>query len=433
MMKISSLAAFNLGALQPYLPYIGIGVVAFILVIALIVGLSQGFRRVGWGGLLWGGACVCYALIGRFLAEKNQLAGIIQGMGVSAATASAVSAALVAVGCVLVFLIVFGLIAKIVRPYDEEETREEAAPQQTPYPPQYAYPPYGYPYQPYAASPYGEPFDEDFEEDEPERGVERRVKKSGADRFFGGIVAVINALVVLAMLGGLVLTVLNATALREGALKAVYELPVMQKIFPYVASYAIDFLLIGIVMLYVRRGYNVGIVAGLRSLVVSIGRIVAVGLAFWLPFSPYVAEGAPLAVIGKGNAAIAGMLSKYVPEALQGICAPVAGAAMGVILTVIFLIVVGIISWLLSLAIESTETEGGAQFFDGLLGAIVYVVIGLVVCIMICVALYAVQYFGLFEAGKLLGEQSALCKGIFNVCDEYVKPFLEKFTSTIGG
>jgi hypothetical protein len=167
--------------------------------------------------------------------------------------------------------------------------------------------------------------------------------------------------------------------------------------------------------------------------VISIGRIAAVGLGFWLPFSPYVAQGAPLALIGQGNNAIAGLLSKYIPETLQKLCTPLACVAMGAILTVVFLIVVGIISWLLSLAIESTEDSGAPQFIDSVFGSIVYFAIGLAVCGLICVGLYGLQYLGVAQTGGLLGENSTLCKDVFEVCDLYVKPFLEKFKAGLGG
>ena len=432
MMQTSALTAINLGALQPYLPYIAIGGAAFIFLIAFIVGVAQGFRRTGWGGFLWGGVCAAYAGICLAFEKNNPLTGMISGLGLPAQVVALLSVAAIAVACIFAVLIVFGIISWIVRPGEEEDA--QPAPQ-TPYPangaspyaPAYHYPPS------YSYSPFGETYDDDFEEDEPIKKSAYKVKKGGFDRFLGGIVAVINLAVVLAVLGGVVLTVLNVTPLRAGALKGLYEQPVFQKVFPYVHSYALDFLLIGILMLYVRRGYNVGIVAGLRSLIVAIGRIAAVGLGFWLPFSPYVVEGAPLAVIGQGNSALAKLLSKYIPQALQALCAPLAGVGMGVILTIILMIVVWIISWLLSLAMESTESAGAPQFLDSVFGSIVYFAIGLAVCGLICVGLYGLQYLGVAQTGGLLGEQSNLCKGIFGVCDLYVKPFLEKFAAGLGG
>lgn len=432
MMNVSSLMALE--ALQPYLPYIIGGVGAIVLLIAILVGVAKGFRRIGWGGLIWGGACALYAGANYLLSKNNPIALMAQKMGASANMANFISAVVVAVACVLVFLIVFGIVALFARPLEDDEygyaaqNASQSQPQQPVYPP---YPPYPYAPYPYPYSPYygGEEFDEDFEEDIPAKAAKTRGSIGGVDRFFGAIVSVVNVLVVLLALAGVALVALNLTPLRGGALKPVYENQIVSKVFPFFSSYILDFLLIGIVMLYVRRGFNVGLVAGLRMLVVSLGRIAAIGLAFWLPFSPYVAEGKPLSVVGKGSNYFKSLFAKYIPEQ---ICGALGSVAMGLVLMVVFLLIVWIVSWLLDRMIDTSKMGGAFRFLDGVLASVVYVAIGVVVCLMIGVALYGVQYFGIVETSKLFGENSVFCKGLFDFCAEFVLPYLDKVKGALG-
>ena len=198
--------------------------------------------------------------------------------------------------------------------------------------------------------------------------------------------------------------------------------------FPYVLKYELDILLIGIIALYVRRGYKVGIASGIRSILVPILKFGAIVGGLYLPFSPLAAEGKLLSFIGVGSDYFANLLAKFIPASVAASVTAIVGKLVfGIILVLVMLIVVFIIGWLLDRVIDGAEKNGFVAFLDGSIATVLYLIIGALVCVILAAILYLVEYLGLFASSKLFTADSPLMNGAFSVCEEYLKPFLQKF------
>ena len=422
MLNVNSLLV--LSAIEPYLTYILVGLFVLPMLIAAIVGAKKGFRSIGWGGLIWGcivgGFIAGYELIKSFIPVDNM--ALVKNSG----TGKLATALVVALVVVFAALVLFGFFGLLFRPRDKHVKKE---------------------YHYYAkSSPYAQvakggkyvidsPYDEETEEDYEERVVKQKkgkiqTVKGGKpcflNRFFGAVVGAINAAVVVAVILGFVLIVLNATALKDGLLKPIYQNKTVAAVFPYLLKYGTDCLLLGIMALYVRRGYKMGIASGLRSLIVPVLKFGAIVGGLYLPFSPLAAQGKMLAFIGVGSDYFASLLSKFIPASVAAVTAIVGKLAFGVVLVLAFLIVVFIIGWLLDRVIDGAEKNGFVAFLDGSLAAVLYLLIGALVCAIIVAILYLVEYLGYFQSSALF-TTNTLTGEIYSFCESLFKTMLSKF------
>ena len=426
MMNTSSLLV--LSAIAPYLTYILVGIFAVPMLIAMIVGAKKGFRKIGWGGLIWGCIGGGYVALDLLFRKSNPIVNIAFVSKLSEGTKQFVSTATFALAACLAVLVFFGLVGLIFRPRERDVKKE------------YHYYAKSSPYAQVAKggkyvmdSPYDEETEEDYEETAPKKrkGKIQTVKGGKPcffNRFIGAIVAAVNAAVVVAVLLGLALVVLNATALKDGILKPVYENKTIATVFPYVLKYELDILFIGIIALYVRRGYKVGIASGIRSLLVPILKFGAIVGGLYLPFSPLAAEGKVLSFIGAGSNFVGEFLGKYIPATVAASVTAIVGKLVfGIILVLVMLLIVFIIGWLLDRVIDGAEKNGFVAFLDGSIATVLYLLIGALVCVLLAAILYLVEYLGFFASSKLFTAESPLMNGAFNVCEEFLKPYLQKF------
>ncbi|MBQ8657620.1 MAG: hypothetical protein IJ506_00610 [Clostridia bacterium] len=416
-MGLNSILAIQ--AILPYLHWIAIGVIGVIALIGFIVGAVKGVRRIGWGAFVWAGVCALFVLLNKLLAAKIPVGSLGVFSQLTPETQALISSALIAVGVTLALLIVFGILRAIARP--KKRVTENNYYQNT----------YGDNRR--ELSPLGEEYDDDYEDDYPRDEVVDKSKPCAFSRILGGLISAVNAAVVTATLVGLALLILGMTPLYGGALKDFYALAWVDFLYAFLKTYGVDFLLIGIIALYIRRGWRVGLFGGLRCILATLGRAAAVGLAFYLPFSASATGGGVLGVVGKVSAFFGGLLESPLGALGAKVCLVIGQIITGIILVVIFLLLIWLFVWIFDRLADVSAEAGALGVIDGILAVIVYIALALVVCALIGAVLYLLDYYGLVALrGGLFAENSQIVERIFDVYDAYLSGWLETLAAKLG-
>lgn len=372
-----------------------------ILLIAFIIGMFKGVRKVAWGGFYWLLASIGFLFAYKFLGSKNLLAKILKGKLASVADFAWMLA--LAIGCILVCLIIYGILGMILRPrevlakeMDEEDEIDD----------------YGFIYEVEKAD---------------RKRIDREeiivVKGGGTPSVFGriagGFMCAVNVAAVLAVITALFVLIIAETAFINGALGAIFDVPLSRLVLKYAKAYTLDFLTIGIVMAITYRGYRRGFVGSARGLLATVGVIAVIVLAFVIPFTVLSYEPFVNKFIHR-----CGDLFTRVKEQYRGIFArATAGAIMAVVGTILVLL----INFLLKLATEKIEESSVVRVIDGVLAAILYLIIGVAVVAVFWGALYLLDYCGLFYTSDAFNEYSFLSEEFFEVAEKYLKSFADKY------
>ena len=394
------------------------------LLIGGIIGFSRGARRLSWIGDSWMFAVFLYAV---FL---GLLEGIIPDID------PAVPVIVATVVCSAVALLVFTLVKVVLKPREqkfdnlqmqkflrreerfriiEREELEEI-----------------------------DPYDEDARE-RLEKMQDRRRKKyldkldgrpgflsrlfaaafEGVDYAFGtSIIIDVCALVIM------------STPLSTGLLADFCNLEGFQVIYNEADASALDYLLIGAIMCSVCIGYKKGVLSSIYALLTAIASIGAAVAAFYIPFSPLVADGQFLAFVGTLSNAIGNkvgsMLAGVVPFAIPANVTLVIGQiASGIILCIIFQIIVAILLKLLAGAVTISEENPVFHVLDGLLG----VVLGAVVCALalavVMFILLLIEEIGWYNAGATLFKDTDLFNVFYESAKNLLGPFVTKVRAII--
>jgi hypothetical protein len=179
--------------------------------------------------------------------------------------------------------------------------------------------------------------------------------------------------------------------------------------------------------LFIGRGYNAGIVSGMRSILVPLAKLGAVIGGMYLPFSPLAKPGRALAFIGKGSNYFANWLGKYIPAEFAKVLPILGQLIIGILLVVLLFVIVVLVAWLLDRLVETRDSSGFMRFFDGVVSVVAYVFIGFAVCGLFAVAFYMVEYLGFFETSRFFAVDSPLMGNAWNTLVRYLKPVLDKF------
>ena len=106
--------------------------------------------------------------------------------------------------------------------------------------------------------------------------------------------------------------------------------------------------------------------------------------------------------------------------------------ACGLVLCIGFCIVVALLGLLLKLLAKAVKRVPVLRFVDGILSTIVMLALGAIICALIAALLYILEHFGVFESSSLFESSSPLMRGLYDTFDEYLRPLLEKLSSTLG-
>ena len=415
-----------------FVPTILLIVSGVILLIALIIGMVKGIRKISWSPLAWLAAAAIFFLLDKLIFAKENplsapLAQVVAGMQLFPAdkvdaTAAFLSSLLFALGSIAVVLIIYGICTLAFRPKTKKQKRdndEETMDEE------------GVVYDAEEA---------DYDDYEDYEDSQITVKKghgkpSVFGRILGGLVCVINTAMVIACVLSALLLLVGVTSLKDGLFAEFYAEPMVAMVMPYITDYALDAMFIGIIMGFAKNGPKKGFLESLRSLIVGLGSLVLIGFAFYLPFSPLALpqaeDGVPIVYeyvsrcIGVGRSLFTGSLAMI---------ADVAGQILaGLILMIAIILIMCLINWALKKLVDAVDSVGFLYGVDCVLATIVYGVIGVVVAVILWAFWYVLSYYGIFNATALFGETASLSNGVFNTLQTLVKPYLDMLPDLLAG
>ena len=372
---------------------------AGILLIAFIIGFVKGFRKVAWGGFYWLLAGIGFIVAYQFLGKKNPLTSVLTGK--FANTASFAWAFVLALGCILVSLLLYGIFGAIFRPREvvAKERDEEM-------------------------DEYGFAYEEEWENDKITDNQEIIIVKGGGKpKFFGrlagGFMCAVNAAALLAVVTAVFLLVIRETAFYRGYMGAMFDIPLVKIAMLYIKAYALDFFTIGIIMLIAYKGYKTGFVGSARAILATFGVIAVVVAAFALPFTKLNSFHFIKNLIIRCD----GLYTRVKPE-FRGVFAKLTAGAL---MAIAGAIVVLIINFILKKATDGIGESNGVRVIDGILAAILYLIIGAAVVAVFWAILYLLDYCGIFYTSDAFSENSFLSKEFFKVAETYLKNFADKY------
>lgn len=401
------------------LPLIVGAVAAAVLLIAFFIGFYKGFRRVSWGGFVWVAASAGFFLLEYFFGTENLLIHFILTFIPAEKTAACLASLAFALACILVALLLQGICSLIFRPrvklVDKDGDR-------------------------FTMDENGIEYDneeKDYDDYEDYRSRKMLVRKgfrkpSLLGRIFGGLICAVNAAAVLVAVLAIALFIVCATPLKDGLLAPVFANDYMSLLQGYAFQYVFDFLMIGVILKTASHGFEKGFMESLRALVVGLGRVVGIGVAFYLPFSPFVLP------VEEGGVEI---LHSYVLRCIDAATmmglpetfAPIVGKILaGVLLFVLVLLVFALLGFILKTLAEGIESVGFFRVIDGTLACLVYMIIGVLICVFIWAAFYVIGAYGIFDVNTLLTGDS-LVKKLIDACGVYIQPLLDNFNAMIAG
>lgn len=388
------------GGFMDSLPTVVGAVCAVLLAIALLVGLVKGWRRVSWSGLVWLVAGAAFIFVEpKLAASMNQNGGY---------TGTLLCAGI----CIVGALLLYGVCSLLFRPHYKWVKKNADR---------------------FTMDDNGIDYDEEIEDYDDYEDYEDRkllVQKGGRTpsllgRLFGGVFCALNTATVLAAFLAVALLVIGGTALGTTTFAPLFANETVATVYEYVKIYALDVLVIGIVVITACKGYRSGLVRTLRSVVLGVGMAAAVGVSFWLPFSKFAAaESSPFLYGGvvKCANALAGL---GVPENI----APIAGKVLaGALLCVVAVLLVKLIGWVLLKLAEAIDSVAFFRTIDGCVCCLLYIVIGVAICAALWAAIFVLGEFEIFfRTTDLFTPESPLSNALYSLCAQFIRPFLEGF------
>ncbi len=401
------------------LPLIVAAVAAAVLLITFFVGFFKGFRRVSWSGLVWLFAGTAYFLVESFLVETNPVFALLEGMELGAEITAFGASFVLALACILVSLLLYGVFSLLFRPRVKRVRRSGDL---------------------FNSDENGIEYDDeevDYDDYENYRSTTILVRKGYGKptvfgRIFGGLICAINAATVLFIVLAVALFFMGGTSLRDTTFAALYEQEIIVLLTDYVFAYGLDFLMIGVIVKLACKGYQNGFVSSVRSLFGTVGGLAALVLGFWLPFSAFAL---PLEEGGVEmlNAYVVRCEGAATAMGLPIDFAPIVGKILaGLILFVFLMLVVWLIGFLLRSLAEGIEGVGFFRVIDGALACVTYLLIGVAVCILIWAVWYALGSYGIFNVDKLFTGE-CLSKKLYDACGVYIQPALDTLQETLSG
>lgn len=377
-------------AIQDMVPFfgpIGAAVCAVILLIAFSAGFVKGFRRVRWGGLIWFTASLVFIGIYKF----TPIGALVQSWAL-------IGMVVYALVCVLAVLAVYGLLAHLIRPrmrWVKDTVNGDDS-----------------------LAEYGLEFEPDYLEYDGENDYApygKILEKTGYappsffGRLLGGLTCAVNSAMVLFGLLSFVFVMLGTTRLSTGYLGPILTAPMLKAFFDIVVSYALDILTLGLIVVMARKGYEKGFFESLRALLVTGGGIALVVLCFYVPFTQY-------AYAEDGVFYFVAQLVQRSYNAFIGygavLAAIIARVLAGVILAIFAIIAIVLLNVFLKKCCGWIEKLGAIRMVDGCLAAVLYGVLGVLVCFGLWLVLGCLDYFDVVKFREALGENATLAKGL---------------------
>lgn len=253
----------------------------------------------------------------------------------------------------------------------------------------------------------------------PMQGETAELYPSTASRIFGGLSCMLTCALILASVVLFSLFILQGTPLKDTAL---FSAPAILKLVSFTKDYALDFVMIGIIVAFLLRASKKVFMDALRSLIVVLGGIALVCLCFYAPFSKW-----SMHPDNGGTWLVNTIVGMCVngSRSMAGKFAPVVGRIFaGVGMSVIVIVLMVVINILFKKAIKSLYEFATVRVVDTVFAVLLYFVVALGLCILFWSVFVIFTEFGLLET-MFFTEKSTLAKGFFDACQFYVQPMIE--------
>ncbi len=370
-----------------------------ILLIAFLVGFVKGVRKVAWGGFYWIAAGVGFVFANLYMQEMNPFTKMFKAD--AAALANVLWTFTLALGCILIALILYGLFSAILRPRMVFEKAK-----------------YGYD---------GEEYDFDLEDDEEDdtpyaEETTMVIKGGGKPKFFGRLggafMCLVNTAAVLATLASIFIFVVDFSALRKGDMGAMFTTPIGEFALKYARTYAFDFFAIGFIFWVAYKGFHKGFFKFIYGLTSTFGVLVVVVLCFIIPFIKLGGTG----IFGELRNSVAPLFAKFVDPFEDIFTKITTGALMAVVLSIAMIIV----NFFLKKLSNGIKQIGFFRVIDGFLSLVLYLAIGVAVVALIWSVLYTLDYCDIFVVNDAVMEESVLAKSFMGWAKDFLTEFADK-------
>lgn len=387
-----------------------------VMLFAFCIGIQKNVRFVNWFGTAWVFIGVLFFAIRKFFGVDNPIADAVQGQNVGGGLAVFLPNALIAFVCILLGLFVYGIFTKWLRPtkrivkkqgdrFFKDERGVDYDPETDDY--------------------------DDYETYNSMKMVERKGYQTPSllSRISGGIVCTLNVSIVLFFVIALAFYAIAVMGWDMTTFHPVMKIWWVDMAKRWVYSYAMDFVLIGVVFKIALVGYNKGFVESLRVLLVKVGVWAAVAISFYLPFSAMATSaGVPLL-----HTLTTRFMNAMRQMGLTEFFVPFVGKlCCGAAICVLALLIVWLINWLFKKFADAIDSIALFRTLDGTLSCVIYALIGVLICFGAGMLIYVCGHFGIFYFPAYVSETS-LSSGLYQVCQEILSPMLETMVGAIKG
>ena len=409
MFSLHSLAAVNIVIGVDFLSKAIIIVCALLLLIAFFVGFTKGFRKIGWKGA----ACVIALdlTIGvRAILKQHGLVVNTSVMQQFGEDKRAWTAILVLLAAVALVSVIYGILTKTMRPYSKWVTSNPI------------YLDKGWEYEDDTAEVRGE--------------IQQRLiwKNATAPNMFGrivgGLVSMLNMTAwIFAVLSVGLIAIGKVPSLAEvGALKSFLAQPEMKVMYAFVSENGPDFLCIFLIFSITLLGTKHGFTYSIFDFVKTFGGFLCVVLACFIPFSNWVAEGGFLSMLAPVISTFSGWIAAIpVVGTLPGVADIVGKVILAIILMVAGLLIIWLVKILLAKLVLAIESKKGVRTTDGVFGSILYFILSIFICIIICSIFYACEYYGWYDVSVFF-EGESFVGHLYSLCKTFVGPLFSMFS-----
>ena len=167
----------------------------------------------------------------------------------------------------------------------------------------------------------------------------------------------------------------------------------------------------------------------MRNLVRFVGFAFAI-VCLYLPFA--VKEGGNIFLYGLTTRCVNAM-TKIFGNGKLAFIAPVVGKIIaGLLLAVFFVAVTYVLNWALKKLADWIHGHSFTRITDGILAFVLYLVLGIIVCLLVWAIWYLLARYGIFHVDELFTADASLSNGVFNLAGSIIEPLLIKIDQALG-
>ena len=257
-----------------------------------------------------------------------------------------------------------------------------------------------------------------------------REKTSFLSRIIAAVEYGVVAVFVVGTIIDVVFLLISISGFSTGVLAPLCELERFKETIARADSKAFDYVLIGLLMLFVKKGYESGILNSVHNIFSSVSSMLSCALGFYIPFSSIGAEGGALGFTSKIVAKIAtwveGVVAGSLPIAIPANAYQTVGQiAVGIAYTVALIIATSLIAKILFKFVELSYNNDKFHFIDGCFGVFRGVFIfGIVVGCLLLVLMVLEYLSWVYGLDELLAGTQTL--GFYNAIEGLVGDFVKK-------